>query len=41
MWEHGLGSIQVDLGGMVTLSSAIWKRVSISGCLTKKTISCW
>lgn len=41
MWEQGLGSIQVDLGGIVTLSSAIWNSVYISGCLTKKTISCW
>jgi hypothetical protein len=36
--EQGLGSIQVDLGGMVTLSSAIWNSVSISGCRTKKMI---
>lgn len=38
IWEHGFGSIQVDLGGMETDWSAIVKRVSISGFLTKKTM---
>jgi hypothetical protein len=38
MCEHGLGSIQVDLGGIVTDLSAISNRVYISGYLKKKTI---
>lgn len=39
MCEHGLGSIHVDFGGIFTSASAISKRVSILGYLTKNTIS--
>ena len=40
IWEHGLGSIQVDLGGIEPSSSANWNRVSISGALIMKIVSC-
>ena len=39
MCEHGLGSTQVDLGGIVTSASATSKIVSTAGYCTKKTIS--
>jgi len=39
MCEHGLGSIQVDLGGIATPESASSKMVSSSGYLTKNTTS--
>lgn len=41
MWEQGLGSIHVDLGGIDISSSAIWNSVSISGDLIKNTVSCF
>ena len=39
--EQGLGSNQVDLGGVVIPSSAIEKIVSMAGSLTKKMVWCF